>query len=137
MDVEGGCLCGSVRYRLAGEPLSSIICHCHTCRKASAAPAVGWLTFARTKFVLLSGSLRSFSSSPGVTRTFCAECGTPLTYRSDENPETIDVTTVSLDDPARFPPTREVWLEYKLRWAAKHAALRHHERGDEDEAKGH
>jgi len=41
---EGGCLCGAVRYRMVGAPLSSAICHCASCRRASGAPTVAWLT---------------------------------------------------------------------------------------------
>lgn len=123
--IEGGCLCKAIRYRVAGAPISSIICHCNTCRHASAAPSVAWLTFPSADFALLSGSPRSFHSSPGVKRSFCASCGTPLTYESDREPGTIDVTTGSLDDPGRFPPTREVWLDHKLPWEETNASLDH------------
>ena len=26
--VEGGCLCGAVRYRMSGQPLARSLCHC-------------------------------------------------------------------------------------------------------------
>jgi len=123
--VEGGCLCKAIRYRVAGAPISSLICHCNTCRRAGSAPSVAWLTFASANFALLSGHLQTFQSSPGVTRTFCSSCGSPLTYKSDREPGTIDVTTASLDDPGRFPPTREVWLEHKLGWEETNACLLH------------
>ncbi|WP_456305410.1 GFA family protein [Gluconacetobacter sacchari] len=32
--MEGGCLCRAVRYIAEGEPTSSGICHCETCRRA-------------------------------------------------------------------------------------------------------
>ena len=121
--AEGGCLCRSVRYRITGAPLLSIICHCHSCRKASAAPSVAWLTLDIAHLKVLSGVLRSFQSSRGVTRTFCAVCGSPITYESDRYPGTIDVTTVSLDDPGQFPPAREVWLEHKIAWEVTNETL--------------
>src|SRR5262245_38234545 len=121
--AEGGCLCRSVRYLVTDAPLSSIICHCHSCHKASAAPSVAWLTFNVAKFELLSGQLRSFRSSPGVTRKFCAVCGSPITYESDRDLESIDVTTASLDDPNRFPPVREVWLEHRIAWEVTNETL--------------
>ena len=127
--AEGGCLCRSVRYRVTGVPLSSIICHCHSCRRASAAPSVAWLTFDVANFKVLSGELQCFRSSPGVTRKFCAVCGSPITYESDRDPGSIDVTTVSLDDPNRFPPAREVWLEHKIAWEVTNETLDQFPRG--------
>ena len=38
------------------------------------------------------------------------------------------MTTVSLDEPTRYPPTQEVWLEARLDWEAANAALRPHRR---------
>src|SRR4051794_38652744 len=111
MTAEGGCLCTAVRYRVSGPPRGSGICHCNTCRKASAAPSVAWLSFDRSHFEVVRGELCSFHSSPGVVTTFCKVCGTPITYASENEPETIDVTTVSLDDPLLYPPSREIWLE--------------------------
>lgn len=116
--LEGGCLCTAVRYRVTGAPLMSGICHCRSCRKASGAPAVAWVTFEHKNFQLLSGTPRTFESTAGVFRTFCATCGTPLTYANDGSPATVDITTISLDEPELFPPTREGWLEHRLSWEA-------------------
>ncbi|MFZ0551941.1 MAG: GFA family protein [Steroidobacteraceae bacterium] len=114
--AEGGCLCGAIRYRVTGAPSWSTICHCRTCRKASGAPSVGWLTFDRGRFSLLRGVPGRIVSSPGVERSFCAVCGTPLTYASEGRSGDIDVTTISLDDETRFPPTGEVWMAHKVSW---------------------
>ena len=61
-------------------------------------------------------------------RTFCGRCGTPLAYRHDSDPNTIDITTVSLDVADRFAPEREIWTEDKLPWEALNAALPHYPR---------
>jgi hypothetical protein len=126
---EGGCLCGAVRYRVVGTPLSSVICHCATCRRASGAPTVAWLTFHRGQFEILRGSPAVFQSSPGVLRRFCVTCGSALTYENSKNPTTIDITTASLDEPNRFPPTEEVWLEHKVSWQPIDASLDQRPRG--------
>ncbi len=121
--TEGGCLCGAIRYRLSGEPRSSVICHCASCRRASSAPSVAWLTFDRDHVEFLSGDPQSYESSPGVVRRFCGRCGSGISYESAAYPDTIDLTTVSLDDPAAIAPTREVWVEEKLWWEAVNHAL--------------
>lgn len=43
--VEGGCLCGAVRYRVGGAPISSGICHCRSCRRTSGSPTLPYVTF--------------------------------------------------------------------------------------------
>jgi hypothetical protein len=126
---EGGCLCGRVSYKVAGEPLGSAICHCESCRKASGAQSVAWLTFISDGFSFVSDEPREYRSSPGVSRTFCESCGTSLTYRSDDEPDSIDVTTASLRRPDEFPPTRHIWLEDKLAWESVNDGLPRFERG--------
>ncbi len=114
--LEGGCICGATRYAVDGEPTNTMICHCQSCRRVAAAPVVAWVTFAKTRFAWLRGQPTTFNSSEPVRRTFCSTCGTPLTYEHRDSPETIDVTTCSLDDADRFPPTHHSWLSHDLAW---------------------
>lgn len=114
--LEGGCLCGEVRYRATGYPAHRMVCHCKTCRRAAGSPVVAWVTFAIGSFEFVKGEPASFQSSPRVTRTFCGSCGTPLTYRSSEAAESIDVTTCSFDEPDALPPTHHSWLQDSISW---------------------
>jgi len=123
--VDGGCLCGSVRYRAGGAPLATSICHCNSCRRACGAPSVAWAVFRFSDFAFVTGQPMAFRSSPPVVRTFCGKCGTPLTFQHDETPTTIDITTASLDFPERFAPTKEIWLEHKVAWEPVNEALPH------------
>jgi hypothetical protein len=77
---------------------------------------VAWVTFPKSAFELLLGQPTEFRSSPPVRRSFCGLCGTPLTYAHDDSPETLDITTCSLDDPNAFPPTHHSWLSHDLAW---------------------
>jgi hypothetical protein len=114
--IEGGCLCGAVRYCIQGEPLVSSTCQCRRCRRAAAAAIVPWITVNSEHFAVTVGQPVEFNSSPPVTRTFCGRCGTPLTYRNTSYAGKIDVTTCSLDDPEAFPPVGHVWTSHKLSW---------------------
>lgn len=131
--ADGGCLCGAVRYRVTGAPESSNVCHCRSCRLATGAPAVAWVTFARDRVQWLQGEPATTHTSPGVVRGFCARCGTPLTYRNDEDAGTIDLTTATLDHPEVFPPTHHVWVEHRIRWQPMDPALPHHPHGSASE----
>jgi hypothetical protein len=126
---EGGCLCSAIRLRISGEPVFSSVCHCATCRRASAAPTVAWLTFDRGQVEILSGRPRAYRSSQGVVRQFCGTCGSQLSYESVESPATIDITTASLDNPNLFPPTLEVWLEHRMSWQAADQTRAQYSRG--------
>jgi hypothetical protein len=114
--LKGGCLCGHVRYEVQGTPFHSTICHCVDCRRCAAAPFVAWFSVKRADFRVVHGKPRPFASSPPVVRTFCADCGTPLTYRHDGFPDEIDVSTCSLDLPDQVPPADHTWTSQKLPW---------------------
>ncbi len=115
--IEGGCMCGDVRYRATVKPMHSTVCHCSDCRRATGAQSVAWLTFPTEGFSFVKGSASVYRSSENVARTFCPRCGTSLTYRSDRLPDQVDVTTGSADDPEAFPPTKQVWAHQKISWA--------------------
>ena len=112
----GGCLCGAVRYEVTGEPLSSGVCHCRTCQRVASAPRLPFAVFAAGLLRFTRGTPVTFHSSPDVVRSFCAICGSPLTYRREDQPDRVDIMTISLDDPAAFPPTHHAWLSHRIAW---------------------
>ena len=114
--LTGGCLCGSVRYETAAPVSDAAFCHCRSCRRATGAAAVPWTTVARSGLRWSGAPPAEFASSPGVTRSFCARCGTPLAYRSEASPGTLDLTLGSLDDPDAVAPLDHIWTEDSPRW---------------------
>jgi hypothetical protein len=116
--LEGGCLCGAVRYRATGPAIASGICHCRSCQRTASAPTLPYVTLPLAAFEITRGSLADYRSSAPVTRSFCALCGSPLTYRNDKKPDRIDIMTCSLDDPNKVPPTFHLWTDHKPVWDA-------------------
>jgi hypothetical protein len=114
---NGGCLCGTTRYRLTGLPKQTSNCHCIDCRRASAAPFVAWAGFHREKIALLSGQLMQVRHA-GRIRSFASCCGTPIFIQDDEDSEWIDVTICSMDQPEMLAPDAEIWTEDRLPWIA-------------------
>ena len=112
----GGCMCGCVRYEGRGKVSNLCFCHCTSCRRAIGAPMVPRGTFAAEDFVIVRGRLAPYRSSAQVTRGFCADCGTSLTYRHDACSGDIDVTLSTLDDPLALVPEVHIWVEDKLPW---------------------
>ena len=114
--LKGGCLCGQVRYEADGAPFHPTICHCGTCRRAAGAPMVAWFSVPRSEYRLVAGEPARYASSPGVVRTFCPRCGTPLTFETEQFPDEVDVTMASLDDPEAVPPADHTRVATQLSW---------------------
>jgi|GEM_PF-195573 len=111
----GRCLCGAVRYRFDGPPAWMAHCHCESCRRATAAPFTSFLGVRRDR-LRWTGERAVFASSPGVTRSFCPRCGTPLSYETAERPQETDLYAATLDDPAAYAPAgHDHWNEH-LPW---------------------
>jgi hypothetical protein len=114
--LKGGCFCGKVRYEASGVPFNSTICHCIDCRRASAAPLVAWFSIDPAQLLFVQGEPKFFTSSGKAVRSFCPDCGTPLTFRHVDFPDEIDITTCSLDMPELIPPQDHTRTERKLPW---------------------
>ncbi len=96
--IEGGCMCGAVRYRVTGKQLRGTICHCTTCRRSSGAPFMSWTLFNQRQFEWLIGRTASIGDTSAAIRKFCNLCGSPLTFEFTDSSEIIGVTTGTLDE---------------------------------------
>lgn len=120
--IEGGCLCGSVRYRSNKAPTAGAFCHCRICQRAYGVGHMAGLRFDDgAEFT--KGTLTYFRSSPVAKRGFCAQCGAPIVFLYDEAPD-VWVMLGSLDRPEDWPMTKgATWgstvhtqSEYKIAW---------------------
>jgi hypothetical protein len=114
--LNGGCLCGKVRYRVTGTRLEALYCHCRMCQRAHGAPVVAWFTVPLDGFTVTSGDPVDYRSSTAALRHFCGSCGTPLTWRATDNPRLVDVSVATLDDPAAVEPALHIWTESQIAW---------------------
>ncbi len=116
MDLEGGCLCGAVRYRIAAAPDSVAYCHCRLCQRSSGAPVLAWASVAVAGFAFTAGEPATYRSSEIGLRQFCRLCGTQLLFRHVRSARTVDINVGSLDDPARLVPQYHIWTASRLPW---------------------
>jgi hypothetical protein len=117
-DLTGGCLCGAVRYRLAGTPFDAGWCHCRTCQLNSGSPAMAFAKVLSDDFVIESGGerIRRYASSAVAERWFCDHCGTPLLVR-DFAGTTHDFSLATLDRPEAVIPEFHVFYASRIAWA--------------------
>lgn len=125
--LQGGCLCGDVRFQIKAPPIQSGYCHCRMCQRNSGAPAVAWFSVLVHDFAYVAGRPAAFRSSAHGQREFCPRCGSYLVFR-DDTPE-IGVNTASLDDPGAVPPTFHIYWESHIDWFDTADTLPRYEKG--------
>lgn len=114
--LTGGCLCKGVRYSVSGPMKSQVHCHCESCRRATSSAFTSWFTVARSDVTFSGLAPSAYHSSPGVTRTFCPRCGSPLTFETVGRPDDVDFYAASLDDQGNFKPTKHVFWSEHVPW---------------------
>ena len=123
MTWSGGCQCGAVRFRVAGEPKRASLCHCRMCQKAMAAPFGAFASFPAAAVTWTRGARKTFLSSEHVARGFCGDCGTPLTFEAAGGGDTIALAVCAFDQPGALRPTRQLAADARLGWLADIDAL--------------
>jgi hypothetical protein len=58
--LEGGCLCGAVRFVATGQPKGIYWCHCQSCRRHTGAPVVVLVVFDRGAYTVAKGEITKF-----------------------------------------------------------------------------
>lgn len=117
--LDGGCLCGAIRYRLTGPSLFVSQCCCKDCQKAT---GTGHTTIVgvHNSQLALEGMPRAYTNSGdtggSVTRHFCGECGGRLYTSGDLPGAVIMVQAGSLDDPNAISPQSVIYLKDAPHW---------------------
>jgi hypothetical protein len=97
--LDGGCLCGGVRYRIDGRYRDIICCHCENCRRTHGHIAA-YTALRRSDLTLLNEQTLQWyhDVSPDTWRGFCNRCGASLFWDARDGRQRISVAAGSLDD---------------------------------------
>lgn len=93
---QGGCHCGSVRFRVAVRKQEAIACNCSICYKKGFL----YLIVSPEEFTLLQGAdvLATYRFNTHTARhTFCRICGIHPFCRTRAHPQAIDINLRCLD----------------------------------------
>ena len=116
MKVQGGCLCGGIRYEIDG-PLTDVDnCHCSMCRRFHGAAFATYAKIDAEHFRWLSGQelLTVYETTPGIGWAFCRVCGSSLGVPA--RGKLGDIALGTLDSDPGVRPTEHIFVGSKADW---------------------
>ncbi len=125
--IRGSCLCGNVKYEIAGEIGDIVHCHCKTCQKAHGAAFSSVASVADENFKIHGKeSLNFYESSKDKKRYFCSNCGTQI-YAKREGTKHIILRLGSLDDTPNAKEKSHIWVSQKASWYTINSSIPEHQ----------
>ncbi len=132
--LNGGCMCGAVRYSCKTEPAATVVCHCLDCQKRSGSAFLTTMFYLQSD-VEMTGELKSFDKGTDagnmMTRAFCGICGTHISETTTGYPGHVFVAAGTLDDPSRVTPNVQCWTPRSLHWLESVTGLKAFEKDPE------
>ncbi len=121
MEREGGCACGTVRYRLAAEPLIVHACHCRDCQRLTGSAFVTniWIErrFVETDHDRLRANRVTAGSGKPHDVFRCPDCGTAIYSKYHAAPgDTVLLRAGTLDRPETIEPDVHIFTRSKVPW---------------------
>lgn len=126
-DIEGGCACGAVRFKITAPVMGVGVCHCLDCQKASGGGPNYVALVPKVGFEITKGEPRIYESKSDsggdVGRAFCAACGTPLWSVTGPATPFYPVKLGALDDSSGFMPNLHLYTSSAQPWHLMHEGL--------------
>jgi len=131
---EGGCLCGSVRYRTIGAPVATTVCHCKFCQRRSGSAFGEGVLFKLEQVEVSGGPLttyehRSDESGRWLRLEFCPRCGTTVSWTAERRPGMRAIAGGTFDDPNWLRIGRHIWTRSAQPWVPIPAEVECFEKG--------
>ena len=118
-DLDGGCSCRHVRYRLHGPPLFVHCCHCSWCRRESGSAFALNALIESDRVELLAGEVEVVdtpsASGKGQRIARCPGCRVAL-WSNYAGAAVRFVRVGTLDDADRLPPDIHIFTSTKQPW---------------------
>jgi hypothetical protein len=116
----GRCVCGAVRYRVTGEPLTLYACHCTDCQGLSGSAFRLSMPILRDTLQVTQGRPEEFQytpigASPKRGRR-CPACSTWLWGEPERMPQVVILRPSTLEDRSWLDPVAHIWVRSKQPW---------------------
>jgi hypothetical protein len=126
-NLNGGCLCGDVRYSASNDPVVTSICHCQQCQKQTGSAFVEVVAINEGDFSV-QGKVQNFTyagdSGGNKHSKFCPRCGTVVFVEAECFPGRVLIMGGTLDDPSWLRPTMALFCEAAQPWVASKHEMR-------------
>lgn len=127
--IEGGCLCGKIRYAGVAEPLATVLCHCINCQKQSGGAYS--LNLVMPKGSLdIQGELTTYvdtgDSGKPLDRNFCGRCGSVITSEPSVMANITVLKAGTLDDASWVRPVMEIYCDSAQPWTRERVEMQSH-----------
>ncbi len=118
--LEGGCLCGAVRFELSAPLVSAGYCHCTHCQRRTGTGSSANGRVPRAGFRILQGAdaLASFKAPTGVAKIFCRHCGSALFSGDPLSDPEVALRLGALDGDPGIRPTYRQFIDSAVAWEA-------------------
>ena len=121
--IEGGCLCGDVRFHADAEPVLVAACHCAGCQRNTGSAFSVNVGMPAGSVVVEGDALVTYEDRSGASgavfeRSFCGRCGSPILGRGVAYEGLEFLKAGTLDDPRSVAPTAHIWCAEKQPWVA-------------------
>ncbi|MGZ5986651.1 MAG: GFA family protein [Caulobacteraceae bacterium] len=118
-ELEGGCACGAVRYRLTSPPMIVHCCHCRDCQQQTGG-AFAVNALIETDRIEVTGEIAVYEMPTDSGRPHdvhrCPKCATALWSDYGRRPYLRFVRAMTLDDHNALPPDVHIFTRSKLPW---------------------
>ena len=119
MKIEGGCLCGKVRYSAEQNRLLSPYVIARIAKKGTGT-AFSVVVALPSPALTVQGTLQTFTgrgdSGKATYRRFCPECGSALIDEAEIMPNVTMIMAGTLDDPSWVKPASEIFCDSAQAW---------------------
>jgi hypothetical protein len=126
-NIQGGCLCGAVRYSSDAAPLMTAICNCKNCQRQTGT-AFSILVAVPKGALVMEGAQPDTYQDVGesglpVLRRFCSKCGSPIFSEVAAMPTMDWVKAGTLDDTSWLQPQVNIWCDSAQPWVQMNDAI--------------
>ena len=112
--LEGGCLCGKVRFRTSRAPLRTFACHCTFCQRVTGSSYYAESIFPKDAVAIQAEALGCYEhisdgSNKKVFVHFCPSCGSTVSLTFERWPEVRGISRGCYDDPNAVEISSHIW----------------------------